>query len=99
MGRPTKRDRHHKSGRTRKVRNTQQEGNSVAKIDTKDLFDRARELREAKVAIMDEQRANREVLRNLDDSSMLSEAESAELEEIYPVRTRVKGENGEDGQE
>lgn len=60
----------------------------MAKIDTKDLFDRARELREAKVEIMKEQRANREVLRNLDDSSMLSESESAELEDIYPVRTR-----------
>lgn len=59
-----------------------------AKIDTKELFDKAEELREAKVEIMDEQRANREILRNLDDSSMLSEAESAKLEEIYPVRTR-----------
>ena len=64
------------------------EGTIVAKIDTKDLFDRAQELRQAKIGIMDEQRANREVLRNLDDSSMLSEAESAELEELYPVRTR-----------
>jgi hypothetical protein len=70
----------------------------VAKIDTKDLFDRARELREAKVVIMDEQRANREVLRNLDDSSMLSEAESAELEQIYPVRTRSAGESAEGGE-
>lgn len=60
----------------------------MAKIDTKDLFDRARELRDTKVEVMAEQRANREVLRNLDDSSMLSEAESAELEEIYPVRVR-----------
>jgi hypothetical protein len=68
----------------------------VAKIDTKDLFDRARELREAKVQVMDEQRANRDVLRNLDDSSMLSEAESAELEEIYPVRTRTVGGNSEE---
>lgn len=68
----------------------------MAKIDTKDLFDRGRELRQAKVEVMDEQRANREVLRNLDDSSMLSETESAELEELYPVRTRGKGENGED---
>jgi hypothetical protein len=67
----------------------------VAKIDTKDLFDRARELRQAKVEIMNEQRANRDVLRNLDDSSMLSEGESAELEEIYPVRTRGKGEDEE----
>jgi hypothetical protein len=71
----------------------------VAKIDTKDLFDRARELREAKVEVMNEQRANREVLRNLDDSSMLSEAESAELEEIYPVRTRGEGKNSDDGVE
>lgn len=93
MGRPTKRDRHHKSGRTSTVNRT--EGIIVAKIDTKDLFDRARELRQAKVEVMDEQRANREVLRNLDDSSMLSESESEELEEIYPVRTRNKGE-GED---
>lgn len=71
----------------------------MAKIDTKDLFDRARELREAKVGIMEEQRANREVLRNLDDSSMLSESESAELEEIYPVRTRTRGEGEPEGGE
>ena len=69
----------------------------MAKIDTKDLFDRARELRDAKVEVMNEQRANREVLRNLDDSSMLSEAESQELEEIYPVRTRTTGESTEPG--
>lgn len=63
----------------------------MAKIDTKDLFDRARELREQKIQVMEEQRANREVLRNLDDSSMLTDDESAELEDIYPVRTRNRG--------
>lgn len=68
----------------------------MAKIDTKDLFNRARELREAKEEIMAEQIANREVLRNLRDSGMLTDDEVQSLEDIYPTRTRNRGEGGEE---
>jgi hypothetical protein len=66
----------------------------MAKIDTKDLFNRARELREAKEEIMAEQIANREVLRNLRDSGMLTDDEIQSLEDIYPTRTRNRGDGG-----
>lgn len=72
----------------------------MAKIDTKDLFNRARELREAKEEVMAEQIANREVLRNLRDSGMLTDDEINTLEDIYPTRTRNRGEGGgEEGEE
>lgn len=63
----------------------------MAQIDTKELFDRARELAEQKREVMDEQLAVRETLRNLDQAGMLDEAESKLLNEVFPVRTREKG--------
>lgn len=62
-------------------------------ISVEDLFNRAEELANERAATLEAQAANREVLRNLDKSGMLSEDESARLEEYYPVRTRTRGEN------
>lgn len=62
----------------------------MATINTKQLFDQADELREEKVGVMEKQAANREILRNLDASGLLSEDESARLEEVYPFRTRER---------
>ena len=64
-------------------------------ISTKDLFAKAEELREERVATLEAQKANREILRNLDISGMLTEEESALLEEYYPVRTRERSDTEE----
>lgn len=68
-------------------------------INVSDLFDKAHELIEERENTLTAQRANREVLRNLDLSGMLTKEQSAELEEIYPVRTRDRSGNGEDATE
>jgi hypothetical protein len=70
----------------------------VATINTKQLFDQADELREEKVAVMEKQAANREILRNLDASGLLSEDESARLDEVYPFRTRERAASAESGE-
>lgn len=66
-----------------------------AAIKVSDLFTKAEELIEERQATLEAQAANREILRNLDKSGMLSEEESARLEEIYPVRTRERGTSAE----
>lgn len=60
----------------------------MAKIDTKELFETAEELAQERQATLEKQKANREVLRHLDVMGMLSDEESAALEEYYPLRTR-----------
>jgi len=69
----------------------------MAKIDTKELFEKAEQLRHERADTLAAQRANREVLRNLDISGMLSDDESALLEDYYPVRTR-EGSSDENGE-
>jgi L-2-hydroxyglutarate oxidase LhgO len=59
-------------------------------INTKQLFDQADELREQKVEVMNKQAANREILRNLAATELLTEDELTRLEEIYPYRTRER---------
>lgn len=59
-------------------------------INTKQLFDQADQLREEKVAVMEKQAANREILRNLAATELLTEDELTRLEEIYPYRTRER---------
>jgi len=65
----------------------------MAKIDTKELFVLAETLREERQETLDKQKANREVLRNLDISGMLTEDESERLEELYPIRTRERNDD------
>lgn len=67
-------------------------------INVSDLFDKANELIEEREGTLTAQRANREVLRNLDLSGMLTKEQSAELEEIYPVRTRERNADAEAGE-
>lgn len=67
----------------------------MGSISTKQLFDQADELREQKVEVMEKQAANREILRHLDASGLLTEDESARLEEVYPFRTRERTATGE----
>lgn len=68
----------------------------MSTINTKTLFDQADELREEKVSVMEKQGANREILRNLAATGLLTEDEEARLEEIYPYRTRERSaEEGE----
>lgn len=64
-------------------------------INTKVLFDQADELREQKVQVMEKQAANREILRNLAATELLTEAELSRLEEIYPYRTRERSAESE----
>jgi hypothetical protein len=59
-------------------------------IKVNDLFAKGDELAEERAGTLEAQAANREILRNLDRSGMLSEEESARLEEMYPVRTRER---------
>lgn len=59
-------------------------------INTKQLFDQADELRAEKVAVMEKQGANREILRNLAATELLTEDELTRLEELYPYRTRER---------
>lgn len=66
-------------------------------LDIGDLFVKAHALIDEREATLTAQRANREVLRNLDLSGMLTAEQSKELEEIYPVRTRERAE-AEDGE-
>lgn len=61
-----------------------------AAIKVSDLFDKADELAAEREETLEAQAANREILRNLDKSGMLSKAESDKLAEIYPVRTRER---------
>lgn len=61
-------------------------------LDISELFEKAHALIAEREATLTAQRANREVLRNLDLSGMLTKEQSSELEEIYPVRTRERGE-------
>jgi len=67
-------------------------------INTKVLFDQADELREQKVSVMSKQAANREILRNLAATELLTEAELSKLEEIYPYRTREARSEDEGGE-
>jgi regulator of replication initiation timing len=67
----------------------------MAKIDTKELFDRAEKLKEERAENYRQATAVRETLRNLRDSSMLTEAEESKLEEIFPTRTRSSSEDAE----
>lgn len=62
-------------------------------IQTDDLFKRADELADEKAEVYAAITANRELLRNLDDSGMLTDAESEKLEEVYPRITRSKSED------
>lgn len=64
-------------------------------IKVSDLFQKAEELANERAATLEAQAANREILRNLNLSGMLSEEEAALLEEYYPTRTRVRGESDE----
>lgn len=64
-------------------------------ISVDDLFKKAYELIEEREGTLEAQRANREVLRNLDASGMLSPERSEELESIYPVRTRERKDEAE----
>jgi len=73
------------------------EGETVGNINTKQLFDQADQLREEKVAVMEKQAANREILRNLAATELLTEDELTRLEEIYPYRTRERS-AAEDGE-
>lgn len=68
----------------------------MATIDTDQLFQTAQELAEQRSAVLEQQKAVREVLRNLDDGGMLSEQEASLLEEIFPTRTRNRVESSED---
>lgn len=65
----------------------------MAKIDTKELFDRGRTLINERQENFDQARAVRETLRNLRDAGMLSESEEAELEELFPARRSGEGED------
>lgn len=61
------------------------------KIDTKDLFDQARDINDGIEELMEKRAANRALLRMLRDTDQLSEAEETELEELYPPRERGAG--------
>lgn len=66
-------------------------GNTIS-ID--DLFTKGEELAEERANTLEAQAANRDTLRNLDKMGLLSEQESARLEEMYPIRTRTRAEQG-----
>jgi len=68
-------------------------------ISVDDLFEVAYALREEREATLVKQEANRNILRNLDTSGMLSKERSEELAEIYPVRTRSRGEASDEAAE
>lgn len=68
----------------------------MGNISTKQLFDEADSLAAERLSTLEKQKANREVLRHLDTMGMLSEDESARLEEYYPIRTRATGEQAEE---
>jgi hypothetical protein len=53
-----------------------------------DLFQKAQEIREEKEDLFERQNATRSALRNLDDAGVLTDAQSKELEEIWPRRQR-----------
>ena len=65
-------------------------------ISVDDLFEVAYSLREEREQTLEKQAANRDILRNLNTSGMLSKERSDELEEIYPLRTRNRGEAAEE---
>lgn len=67
-------------------------------IKVSDLMNKAQELKDEREATLKSQAANREILRNLNLSGMLSEEEAELLEYYYPTRTRERGE-GEEGEE
>lgn len=67
-------------------------------IKVSDLLAKAQELADERQETLAAQAANREILRNLDVSGMLSEEESAALEDFYPLRTRVRAEDEEVGE-
>lgn len=69
----------------------------MAKIDTKELFDRAEQLKAERQTNYEQSNAVRETLRNLRDAGMLSEAEEDQLEAIFPTRTRDRS-GDEDGE-
>ena len=68
----------------------------MGNISTKALFDEADSLAAERLGTLEKQKANREILRHLDTMGMLSEEESARLEEYYPIRTRSTGESAEE---
>lgn len=67
-------------------------------IKVSDLLAKAEELALERQETLAAQAANREILRNLDVSGMLSEEESAALEEYYPLRTRIRETEEEAGE-
>ncbi len=64
-------------------------------IDTDDLFAIAQDLANERQATLEKQKANRQMLRNLQGMGVLKKAEEKLLEEFYPTRTR----NSEDEDE
>lgn len=67
-------------------------------IKVSDLMNKAQELKDEREGTLAAQAANREILRNLNLSGMLSEEEAEQLEYYYPTRTRVRGEDEEEGE-
>lgn len=63
----------------------------MAKIDTQELFQIAEDLAEERQQTLEKQKANREVLRNLQTMGVLSDKEEALLDDYYPIRTRERG--------
>lgn len=71
----------------------------MATIDTDQLFEKAEELKSQRASVIEQQNAIREVLRNMDNAQLLSEEESAKLEEIYPTRTRNRSDEEGEGED
>ncbi len=65
-------------------------------IKVSDLLTKAEELRVERETTLLAQKANREILRNLNLSGMLSDEEAESLEYYYPTRTRERGEVEDD---
>lgn len=64
----------------------------MGKVDTKELLDTGETLAEQRAEIVQQQGANRTLLRNLSAAGHLSDAEEDRLAEIYPERQRAEGE-------
>jgi len=64
----------------------------MSKIDTSELLKIGQSLSVEAEEIADKRAANRDLLRKLDAADMLSDAESEELANIYPVRERRSAE-------
>ena len=66
-------------------------------ISVSDLFARAEELTEEKREVLDAILGVRDALRNLDRAGLLSDEESDKLAEVFPERSRNRG-NGADSE-